>query len=71
MLLASIDPKCDLKVTAVALRTEYADELKWKYVATTLIDEYNVKLISRAASESRRSRQGRRRNPRKIFQAFI
>lgn len=46
MLLASIDPNCTLESTAAALRTKEASELTWDYVATTLIDEYNARLVS-------------------------
>jgi len=46
MLLASIDPNCTLESTAAALRTKEVTELTWDYVATTLIDEYNARLVS-------------------------
>ena len=50
MLLASIDPSCALESTAAALRTKDIDDLKWDYVATTLIDEYNARQTSSSNS---------------------
>jgi len=47
MLLASIDPNCSLESTAAALRTKEVSELTWDYVATTLIDEYNAREMSK------------------------
>lgn len=45
MLLASIDPACELEPTSAALRTKGPNEHRCDYVATTLIDEYNSKQI--------------------------
>lgn len=41
-LFASINLRCGLESTAATLRTKKSSELTWAYVATTLIDEYNV-----------------------------
>lgn len=43
MLLSSIDPKGTFDSTAATLRTKDTSGLTWEYVATTLIDEYNVR----------------------------
>ena len=57
MLLASIDPKCDLESTAAALRTKDVKDLTWDYVATTLIDEYNARNVTSGRSNKTRNRR--------------
>lgn len=64
MLLASINPKCHLESTAVALRTKDISDLTWDYVATTLIDEYNAEGVSGVVSGSK-SRVKNHRNRHK------
>ena len=65
MLLASIDPSCALESTAAALRTKDIDDLKWDYVATTLIDEYNARQTSSSNSGKGNKNRNRKRRNRK------
>lgn len=41
MMFEYIDPTCVLDAKEAYLRTNYIEKLIWKYVTTTLIDEYN------------------------------
>lgn len=43
MLLALIDPSVFFESIVAALRTKEPSELTWNYVASTVIDEYNVR----------------------------
>ena len=57
MLVASIDPNCALESTATALRTKDSSDLTWDYVATTLIDEYKARQVSRSFSSQKGSKK--------------
>ncbi len=60
MLLASIDPICDLELTAAALRTKDGADLTWEDVTTALIDEYNARRKICQDSRQYRYRKGKR-----------
>lgn len=67
--LASIEPACALKTFAAAFRTKDAAEPTWKYVSTTLIDEYNARSFSESKPHRNRGRKKKRgytSNPRKV-----
>lgn len=65
MLLASIDPNCSLESTAAALRTKEVSELTWDYVATTLIDEYNAREMSKHDGPGSSSKSKKKKNKSK------
>lgn len=65
MLLASIDPYCSLESTAAALRTKAVSELTWDYVATTLIDEYNAREMSKPNGSGSSSKSKKKKNKSK------
>lgn len=44
MMIASIDENCSLGSTVSALQTKTSSHLKWDFVETALIDEYNAKV---------------------------
>ena len=69
MLLASIEPTCDLEPIAAALRTKDAQDLTWAYVTTTLIDEHNAR--RKMTSNNKVSRKFRGRTAHKAKHAHV
>ena len=50
MLLVSTNKESPLEFTAAALRTKEGLERSWEFSATTLIDKYNMRSMSRSCS---------------------